>query len=187
MHGYVSDLGADTQPYAWLFQGVDGFSGLSLVLLAVAVVRQARRTALWVAGAMGLAAFGVCAVADSLLPLDCSTWLSRSCKEAEHAGRLSWQHQSHAYSSVGTIIAAITSMVLLPLAGRTTAGWSRLWRWWWPGAVLTTVIAVRCAAWELGSGPGGLAQRIMLVQICAWIATVSALVLRSARAADTAT
>ena len=181
IHGYVSDLGASDQPYAWMFQAIDGISGICVIVLAVAVYRRASATPLRVIGCGAVGLFGVSAVGDSLMPLECSSYLSAACKRAEDAGLLSWQHQGHLFSSIGTVVAVLASMVFLPLANRDLPGWERMGRWWWPGAALLIAVALLCGVWEvwqLADGPGGVAQRAMLLLMCAWVAHLSVLVLR---------
>lgn len=180
MHGYVSDLGADDQPFSLLFQAVDGITGVSMVGLALALDRQGPRVRLRSVGCAALGLFGACALGDSLMPLDCSTQLSPACKRAEHLGQVSWQHEGHLFSSIGAIVGVISSMVFISYASRARPGWERIWRWWFPLAALTIAVAILTAVWSLDGGPGGLAQRVMLLLISAWIATVSVLVLRDA-------
>ena len=97
IHGYVSDLGASGQPYAWMFQAIDGISGICIIVLAVALYRRASATPLRAIGCGALGLFGVSALGDSLMPLECSSYLSAACKRAEDAGLLSWQHQGHLF------------------------------------------------------------------------------------------
>lgn len=180
MHGFVSDLGAEDQPFSLLFQAIDGVTGVSMVLLALALDRQGPGPRLRTIGCAALGLFGVCALGDSLMPLDCSTQLSTACKRAEHLGLVSWQHKGHLFSSIGTIVGVIASMVFISFASRRRPGWERIWHWWFPLAALTIVVAILTAVWALDGGPGGLAQRVMLILISAWIATISVLVLRDA-------
>jgi hypothetical protein len=180
--GYISELGARTQPHHALFNGLQILDGLLVVALAVALLRLAGRTAgRWATlGYTCLAVFGVGGIADALLPMDCAPSRSAACARAPAAGRVSWVDHAHGIESVVTTTALFVAMGALALAV-ARAGRHRL-------AAVSASISVAVCANTLYEGVAimhghliGRHERADTVLTALWLVGVAVLPLVTAR------
>ncbi|HSP39586.1 MAG TPA: DUF998 domain-containing protein [Frankiaceae bacterium] len=176
--GFVSELGAATQPHSLLFNGVQVVTGLLLLFLAVGL-RQAieRRRPLTAACAL-LVVFAVGNTIDGMLPMDCAPSRSAACAHAENAGLVSWRDRVHSVESVVTIVVLLLAMALLAF-GLVAA------REWWPFAALTAVVVPPLTALEIYQAARvlshhviGTAERVSTGLITLWVGALAVAILR---------
>ena len=79
--GWVSDLGARSESTGWIFDLLDGVSGLLLLAFAVLVRPLLASRGRWLRfGATALIVAGVCSVIDGAFPLSCAESLPGTCE-----------------------------------------------------------------------------------------------------------
>lgn len=147
-HGYLSELAARNQPWSVLFRLTDAATGL-LVLAGVALVPRVARE--WL-GWLALAGFGVFTVADSVFPLDCAALSDPTCD----GGPL-----IHTFTSVAATTSVLISMVVLAHLWRSRVAWVIA-----GAALVATVVMLVTVPLH---GPVGVAQRVQVLLIAAWL------------------
>ena len=124
-NGYLSEFSASDQPHSFFFRGGDLITAvivLGLGLRALMAVEPSAasggggtgpdaRTLVGAVASVFLLVFGVSTFLDAFFAMDCSPSLSERCRLAEEAGRLSWAHYTHTYTSVGAQTGIVASMV----------------------------------------------------------------------------
>ncbi|MEL4358537.1 MULTISPECIES: DUF998 domain-containing protein [unclassified Luteococcus] len=101
---YVSELGADGEPHAWLFRLGDTLAGLSLLVAGLVTLLARRRDGSTPRGELWmyrlLTIFGLCTVLDSSFPMSCVATRDQACAVREAAGRVPWTHLAHGVTSL---------------------------------------------------------------------------------------
>ena len=123
-NGYLSEFSASDQPHSFFFRGGDLITAVIVLGLGLRALmlwsRRRRRAAAgpgpmpgrwWAVASVFLLVFGVSTFLDAFFAMDCSPSLSERCRLAEEAGRLSWAHYTHTYTSVGAQTGIVASMV----------------------------------------------------------------------------
>ncbi|MEL4503706.1 DUF998 domain-containing protein [Luteococcus sp. H138] len=101
---YVSELGAEGEPNAWLFRLGDTLAGLSLAVAGLVTLlvrrrdRRGPRGELWMYRL--LTVFGIVTVLDASFPMSCVATRDQACHAREAAGAVPWTHIAHEVTSV---------------------------------------------------------------------------------------
>jgi len=183
-NSYVSELEVAGQPASGLFRVVDAASGLLLVLLALGLLRWWRPDLLGVLGCLCLAGAGLASFADGADPMSCAPSISASCHHRLDQIPITAQlHQGHTLSSVAGVLCVILSMLLLGGSWRAGA-----WPQWvvvsrMMGLAVAILAIVEVPLTFTGRGVGAI-ERIHVVVVSAWIASVGWQLYRCARTAD---
>jgi hypothetical protein len=170
----VSELEARNQPGSGLFRAATLLSGVAAIVFAAGLRRRVPPGALGTAGCWALGVFGLGALADALLPMDCAPSVDAVCRRREEHGTLSWPHEAHTWSSVLGTAALLASLWLLGRHLRRSHGWHRvsvLGRVGFGVLVAYSGVLTVMTAFYL---PGvGLAQRIQVLAFSAWLSVLS--------------
>jgi hypothetical protein len=166
----VSELAADGAAHPWIVTAAIAVLGLGYIALALALAPGLRGRP-WGRVAPGLfAAAGVGTVLVALLPLECAPNASAVCRTRELEGDLSLTHYAHGWLSL-LVVAALAGT---PLALAKAEWPSRLGRLTLAGGLAGLVL------WVVGflladpdAGDDGTGQRLGLLLIHAWVATVA--------------
>ncbi|WP_285758716.1 DUF998 domain-containing protein [Nocardiopsis ansamitocini] len=172
---FVSELSAADQPYAGLFSAADRAAGVLAALAAVCGVLTGERGCWHLVAWLGLAGFGLATTADSFLPMDCAVSADAVCASAETAGALSAVHTWHAVSSSLAGTMALVGAAGMAIALRPSGGPRFL--------VAAAVFGVQAVAMivvllllAVGAGQPvegfGVAQRVQIVGVAAWLVCV---------------
>lgn len=191
LSSYVSELGAQDQPYGTLFRTTDLTAGLLVLAGAVGALLWLPRRWSTVVGWAGLALFGAATAVDSRLPLSCAPTADAACAARERAGLVPAAHAAHAVSSSVAVAGALVAMVALTFAARrhgllaSGAGNS--------GPldvllVLLVLLELAATAWTLAAiaafdaGHGtwalGAGQRFQVLLIAVWLGLLARAVVR---------
>ena len=189
-NSYVSELGVPTQAASWFFRSTDVVAGGLMVVLAVALRGSLPRDWRRGVGTTALGLVGVSSVFDGWKPMACTPSIDRACRLREDAmGLLGQLREPHTVSSVTGVVAAIVSMAALGHLLASVRGHRRLGRY----GQATALVAVGLSVAELPlttADPGvGLIERLFVLGVSAWIATLGLLLLpprRHHRAAGSA-
>lgn len=176
---FVSEVGATGQPYAHLFRATDLLAGTAFVVAAVLARRAAGPLPRFALIALaGLAALGAATMCDSLLPLSCTPTADAACAAREAAGDVPFTHAGHAVSSGIAGFAGFVAVVAWGLWRRSAArGAARGFdgaRW----ALGLGLAYLLSTAWTLAAmlEPAlhlGLAQRVQVLSLTAWLALLA--------------
>jgi hypothetical protein len=179
VQGYVSELGARTQPHAAAFNVLTVATGLFLVVWLVAgrpFHALTGRHRLWPRVAIvasAVAAAGT--VADGLFPMDCAPSLSSRCARAAYADTVSWTDRVHTVESVVTTCALVAAMgavaICLWLQRRRIAAWLSA-----ACAVLLTVCGSYEAVRDVEHHLIGTSERLATTLVSAWFLLLAACV-----------
>lgn len=194
VHGYASELFARGEPYRWLFGGADVLTAVVVGVAAwwcLAAVRGRGVGARWASAGWGcLIAFAACTVVDVLFPLDCPPSRT-SCAYAEEHGGLTYSHDTHMVASVLANTAVLVAMSALAFAARhPDAGptpTARAGACLSALAILATLVTAMLGARDahvvsfLPSGGQGVAQRVQVGLVSAWLLVTAASLHRAAR------
>lgn len=180
LHSYVSEVAATGQPYALLFRATDLAAGLCLTVGTVRWWRATRRPG-WTGHAVfaGILVLGVATMADSLLPLSCTPTADAACAFREQSGSVPLTHAAHAWSSgiadTGAAIAVIAALWWLATVGRGRLARTGLAAVLWSTAAfgVGTAWTLAAIAWHHGPLLLGLAQRLQIVGLTAWLIAVA--------------
>jgi uncharacterized protein DUF998 len=168
----VSVLGARDAAHPWLFDIAVAIWGTSLILAALALALDAKRSWRGWLGP-GLIAFtGLAQILDGFpFPADCRWTIDAGCRAREMAGELSWQHYAHGITYFFGAIALMLSVFAMAWRFHGDERWGRLDLFALIGGVLGTLIVG--GLFLLGSNePGGdygLVQRFALAAGGFWI------------------
>jgi hypothetical membrane protein len=188
VQGYVSELGARTQPHAALFNAFTMATGLLLVVWLAAGrpfgtltgrgVRWSRLAIVTTA----VAAAGT--VVDGLFPMDCAPSLSARCARAAYDDSVSWTDRVHTVESVVTTCALVASMgavaVCLLLQRRRVAAWLSA-----ACGVLLTICGSYEAVRDVHHHLIGTSERLGIALVSAWFVLLAACVTGRARSSRT--
>jgi hypothetical protein len=171
--GFVSELGAHTQPHNMLFNMLQVATGVILLILAIETARLLGGRPVTSAGAFALIVFAVGNTADGLLPMDCAPSRSVQCARAEAAGQVSWHDQAHTVESVVTIVALVAAMALLAWGLRDVPLWRGL-------AVMSGVLVGPLTGLEIYQALRvlthhmiGVSERLSTTLVTVWLATLA--------------
>ncbi|WP_212764243.1 DUF998 domain-containing protein [Streptomyces sp. I05A-00742] len=171
-HSYVSELFAADQRFHVLFTTAE-LVAATLVVAGALLARDPRAGAPAEGGWWCLVAFGVCSVADVIVPMRCAPSVEPGCEAVNP-----W----HTATSGLVHAALFGSMFLLTVAAARTR-WPVPHRWapWVPAAALATAVAT---VGPLFGHPGwhGVPQRAHLALVGAWFVLLAAGLRGSARA-----
>jgi hypothetical protein len=176
----ISELAASNAAHPAIETAGLAAFGLALVALAVALWRVLpRRPARLVACGL-FAAAGGAMLAAAAFPLDCGVTVDLHCRALSDAGRLSWQHYAHMWTSFGAELLLLATPFALAAA-------------LWPGTVAAA--ALGCGTFGVGVGAlsfisygadghaDGLIQRCDLGVLHVWLLIVGIGVLYATRGA----
>jgi hypothetical protein len=170
----ISELEARDQPGGGWFRWASLLAGAAAVVFAAGLSQRLPPGRLGLAGCWAVAVFGLAGMADALMPMDCAPSVDEVCRRQEAGGALSWMHEGHTWSSVVGIVGLLVSMSLLGWHLRHHSGWR----------LASLVGLVGCAALSAWSAivsvmtieylpTLGLAQRIQVLAIAAWMAVLA--------------
>ena len=177
----VSVLGARDAAHPWIFDTAVAIWGISLILAALALALDAKRSWRGWLGP-GLIAFtGLAQILDGFpFPADCRWTIDAGCRAREMAGELSWQHYAHGIAYFLGAIALMLSVFAMAWRFHGDERWGRLDLLALFGGLIGTLIVA--GLFLLGSNePGGdygLVQRFALAAGGFWtlVLTVGLLV-----------
>lgn len=166
----LSELEARDQPASGLFRGTDLATGLLVMVFAYGLRRRLPPGRAGCAGVWALGGYGLGAVADALLPLDCAPSADPGCHARELAGLVSWQHQAHTVSSVVGNVAVLASLLLLGWHLARMPPWRLAGRVGLAGFVLLGPLTLLLAVLTLRDAWGdGVVQRVQVALLSAWL------------------
>ena len=175
---FVSELGALTQPDAWVFNSLDLVAGVIVVALAFALAREIRGGQLFTLGCVCLGVFGAGDTAEALLPMDCAPSLSARCLAREASGHgISWHDRGHTIGSVASIVAVLLSMALIGWAMANAPGWRWIARPWLVAAPPLAVLSMYVGLLTLDRRLPGALERLMVTSFSLWVFTLGAVLL----------
>ena len=166
----ISDLGAVTASYPWLYnQLAANLTGLLVVAFALGLWQALRPGLLSRLGVLGLVVVGAGMFLDGLFRLDCQG-IDAACDNA------SWHSSAHKVESGITATALLLTPPVLALAFRRMPDWRAAWL---PTLLATPALILASAAFSsLGSGA---ASRAGSFTWFVWLALVALHLLRVAR------
>jgi hypothetical protein len=168
----VSVLGARDAAHPWLFDIAVAIWGISLILAAIALALDAKRSWRGWLGP-GLIAFtGLAQILDGFpFPADCRWTIDATCRAREMAGELSWQHYAHGIDYFYGAVALLLSVFAMAWRFHGDERWGRFDLFALIGGLLGVLI-VGGLFLVAGNEPGGdygLAQRFALSAAGFWI------------------
>lgn len=172
----VSVLGARDAAQPWLFDTAVAIWGISLILAALALALDAKRSWRGWLGP-GLIAFtGLAQILDGFpFPADCRWTIDATCRAREAAGELSWQHYAHGITYFYGAVALMLSVFAMAWRFHGDERWGRFDLFALVGGVLGVLI-VGGLFLVAGNEPGGdygLAQRFALAAAGGWVALLT--------------
>ncbi len=176
--GFISELEAPGQPYAWLYRSSDIAAGAG-ILAAAWVLRYLISEHRWSAAAVILLALtGAGSVLDGATSMRCDPGISTACARGEHTaggliGQLSTLHTDSGL--LGFAASAAGAIVLgAVLAGR--------WENWGRLHIVLGVSIAGCGVADLvlllAGGSIGSTERVRVLLTSAWLLAVGAFLLR---------
>jgi hypothetical protein len=170
MGDVVSELEAQGQPNALLLRATDVICAL-LVLSLLPWVRSGLPRGVWrevVVG--GTVVFAVGAAVAAFVPTPCGPDVA--CAAPSVQVQLGVHDLSSIVSDAGLYAGVAAAWFATRGTGPT---WLRRTAWWlfWVGGVVSSVVYRYVSATDDSSGGVGIAQRVHIVGICAWIAALS--------------
>lgn len=172
--GFASQLAATDQRYGILYRSGDLLTGIVLTVAAVLGLTITPRRFLTTVGWLALGVFAVGTIADSRLPLRCST---AACE----ATQVPLTHQWHAVTSTVSVTAAVVSAVAFIIAIFVYRAPRAMW---WSGLAVVVLFLVGTLWMLVGvddpSGSHswlGFAQRVELLSMSGWMVLVAATLL----------
>ncbi|NKS32946.1 DUF998 domain-containing protein [Rhodococcus hoagii] len=172
--GFASQLAATDQRYGILYRSGDLLTGIVLTVAAVLGLTITPRRFLTTVGWLALGVFAVGTIADSRLPLRCST---AACE----ATQVPLTHQWHAVTSTVSVTAAVVSAVAFIIAIFVHRAPRAMW---WSGLAVVVLFLVGTLWMLVGvddpSGSHswlGFAQRVELLSMSGWMVLVAATLL----------
>ena len=178
---FLSELDAAGQRFRDVFSIADTITGLLAVVAGVTALLGLPRRRLTTVGWCAFVVFGVATIADAHLPIGCVPTPSHPCS-SEPSGLFPQLHHIHALTSTVAVNAIFVAMIAFTWAAFRYAKPS--------GRVLgTALFALVCAAtaWLMIADnlPGeyylGIAQRVQVGGISAWLIVLGATVLSESR------
>jgi hypothetical protein len=174
---YVSEAFAADQPYRVLFSREELACSVITIAGALCACRLSRQR-LAVGGWAAVAGFGLCSVADALMPMRCAPSVDRGCTES----------LPHTMTSGLVHFALFASMALFIAASRQDGAGLRLVRRWGPWLLPVSMAAAISSVGPFFGYPDGqgIAQRIHLVTAGLWLAMLAVEVSRTSPASAVA-
>ncbi len=174
---YVSEAFAADQPYRVLFSREELACSVITIVGALCACRLFRQR-LAVGGWAAVAGFGLCSVADVLMPMRCAPSVDRGCTES----------LPHTMTSGLVHFALFASMALFIAASRQDGAGLRLARRWGPWLLPVSMAAAISSVGPFFGYPGGqgIAQRVHLVTAGLWLAMLAVEVSRTPAASASA-
>lgn len=166
----TSELGATDQPWSWLFRSLDVASGLLFLLGAAAVFRLAVTKVTRNILLLTVAALGLSTIVESLLlPLRCSSALSRVCEQQEKLGIVGWKHEFHIIESlVSYFLIWLLPVTVLAIVRNRPAG-RKLKAWSWGLVFFMIIWGIETAfKYSHGTASYGYEQRLFVVIFSIW-------------------
>jgi hypothetical protein len=179
----VSVLGARDAAHPWLFDTAVAIWGISLILAALALALDAKRSWRGWLGPSLIAFTGLAQILDGFpFPADCRWTIDTTCRAREMAGELSWQHYAHGITYFYGAVALLLSVFAMAWRFHGDERWGRFDLFALVGGLLGVLI-VGGLFLIAGNEPGGdygLAQRFALSAAGVWILalTVGLLIVR---------
>ncbi|GGK69500.1 DUF998 domain-containing protein [Nocardia camponoti] len=177
---FLSELDAEGKPYRDVFASADKLTGLLLIPAALCGLLVFPRRRFTTVGWVALMAFGAATIADAMLPLhDCDPAVE-NCSTSELFPQL---HQPHAFTSS----LAVTSIAVAAFAFSVAAFRYHRWRILREFGVVVLVVGLSATIWMLiadnltGNYALGIAQRIQVGAMSAWLVTLGVAVLIEGR------
>jgi hypothetical protein len=172
----VSVLGARDAAHPWLFDTAVAIWGASLIVAALALALDAKRSWRGWLGP-GLIAFtGLAQILDGFpFPADCRWTIDATCRAREAAGELSWQHYAHGETYFFGAVALLLSVFAMAWRFHGDERWGRFDLLALIGGLLGTLI-VGGLFLLAGNEPGGdygLVQRVALAAAGGWVALLT--------------
>ncbi|WP_305093291.1 DUF998 domain-containing protein [Prescottella sp. R16] len=172
--GFASQLAATDQQYGIVYRTGDLLTGIVLVAAAGLGLAFTPRRLLTTVGWLSLGVFGAGTIADSRLPLRCST---AACE----ATQVPLTHQWHALTSTVSVTAAVVSAVAFIVAIVVHRAPRAMW---WCGLAVVVLFLIG-TLWMLvgvddtsgGHAWLGFAQRVELLSMSGWMVLVAATLL----------
>ena len=164
----ISALGSLTTPHAWIWNMMVSLAGLGIVAFGVAMQRRFRGDRASRIGVGLLYVWGVGFFIDGFVRLDNATPVDLGT--AFRVG--SWHQRAHLIESVIDITAMTAAPFVWRVVFRGVPGSERV-------ALSSLVAGVTVAAadlWFIAAGDGksaGIAERVLIVAACAWLAGIS--------------
>lgn len=167
--GTISDLGAADADKAWLWNVPLAVGGVLIAAFALGLLRVLRPGRKPAIAAVLIAVFGIgLALEGALFRLDCRETVPACAARASH----SWRHTAHEIESGIGFLALLVAIILLALRFRREPRWRSL-------SFVSLALAIAFVPLLLGSGLAedseweGLAQRLVVTVLLAWIAVVA--------------
>lgn len=164
-HGLASELGAEHQPYNWLFDGFDVMAGLLVMVVAYLMVRFAPLARIPLArlaiACYGM--FGVFTAIDAVVPMRCAPSL-RKCPGIGKDRLL----VVHGVASIAASVFLLASALLIwQLGSRTLSHHTKMVLYWLIGG--WALFGLLSVIFLLVSGPGYLAQHYFITLCSGWM------------------
>ena len=174
LNSFISELEVPGQPDSGFFRWASLLSALLAAIFAVGLLLRLPRGRPGVAGCAALALFGIAGVVDALIPMDCAPSASVTCMRAQEQGPASWAYEAHTWFDVAGTVALLASLWLLGRHLRPHPGWQAVASVGTTGFVWLTVGSGVLAVMSLWYAPGvGVAQRLQVLAISAWLVVLA--------------
>lgn len=176
--GFISELEAPGQPYAWLYRSSDVLAGAG-ILIAAWAVGQLIRGRRWSAPAVALLGLtGVSSILDAATSMRCDPAASARCSRSEHtaAGLIGQLTALHTDSGLlGFAAAAAGAIILGAVLADRWASWGRL-------QIAVGVAIAGCGLGDLilllSSAGIGSAERARTLLTSGWLLIIGLFLLR---------
>ncbi len=171
---FVSELGADGQPGAWIFHTADALQGVCLLLASAFLWHEFPNRKIVRIGQICLVVIGVLTAADAFLALDCVPTLDAACRMREELGQVSFEHESHSVTGILEGLAINAVMLTFGVASHRQSSWRALGVVGYSFGLIYTGLNVFIAAQYLEFLPDlGITQRVQVVMFSAFLVVLA--------------